>query len=170
MNIYELIRGRRHYVVEERLRSFMYQLLKAMDHMHRSAAQPGGRQQGGPAPRAAAFLGMHAKLSARAVGTNMRVPTVHMLVRTRRQERHLPPRHQAGEHPADGRRAEAGRLWQLPRRLLKAALHRVHQHALVQVGRGGGNASMERCSRTRRELAGGWGAAASGPALRALLS
>lgn len=35
MNIYELIRGRRHYVAEDRLRSFMYQLLKAMDHMHR---------------------------------------------------------------------------------------------------------------------------------------
>jgi len=35
MNIYELIRGRRHYVAEKRVRAFMYQLLKAMDHMHR---------------------------------------------------------------------------------------------------------------------------------------
>ncbi|KAI8472101.1 MAG: kinase-like domain-containing protein, partial [Monoraphidium minutum] len=36
MNIYELIRGRRHYVAEERVRLFMFQLLKAMDHMHRN--------------------------------------------------------------------------------------------------------------------------------------
>jgi renal tumor antigen len=35
MNIYELIRGRHHYVAEDRVRLFMYQLLKAMDHMHR---------------------------------------------------------------------------------------------------------------------------------------
>ena len=37
MNIYELIRGRRHYVVEHRIRNYMYQLTKAMDHMHRCA-------------------------------------------------------------------------------------------------------------------------------------
>jgi hypothetical protein len=36
MNIYELIRGRRHYVCEERVRSYMYQLTKALDHMHRN--------------------------------------------------------------------------------------------------------------------------------------
>lgn len=36
MNIYELIRGRRHYVAEERVKSYMYQLIKAMDHMHRN--------------------------------------------------------------------------------------------------------------------------------------
>ncbi|CAG9465944.1 unnamed protein product [Pedinophyceae sp. YPF-701] len=36
MNIYELIRGRRHYVAEDRVRRYMYQLLKAMDHMHRN--------------------------------------------------------------------------------------------------------------------------------------
>ena len=36
MNIYELIRGRRHYVAEERLQHFMYQLMKALDHMHRN--------------------------------------------------------------------------------------------------------------------------------------
>ena len=36
MNVYELIRGRRHYVAEERVKSFMYQLMKAMDHMHRN--------------------------------------------------------------------------------------------------------------------------------------
>ena len=35
MNAYELIRGRRHYVAEERVRGLMWQLLRAMDHMHR---------------------------------------------------------------------------------------------------------------------------------------
>ena len=36
MNIYELIRGRRHYLAEGRLKNYMYQLLKSMDHMHRN--------------------------------------------------------------------------------------------------------------------------------------
>jgi hypothetical protein len=36
MNIYELIRGRRHYLPEGRLKDYMYQLLKSMDHMHRN--------------------------------------------------------------------------------------------------------------------------------------
>ena len=36
MNIYELIRGRRHYLSEPRIRKFMYALVKAMDHMHRN--------------------------------------------------------------------------------------------------------------------------------------
>ncbi|KAL2642367.1 hypothetical protein R1flu_009954 [Riccia fluitans] len=36
MNIYELIRGRRSYVAEDRIKGFMYQLMKAMDHMHRN--------------------------------------------------------------------------------------------------------------------------------------
>jgi serine/threonine protein kinase len=36
MNIYELIRGRRHYVADERVRGYMYQLMKALDHMHRN--------------------------------------------------------------------------------------------------------------------------------------
>ncbi|EFJ50133.1 hypothetical protein VOLCADRAFT_58667 [Volvox carteri f. nagariensis] len=36
MNIYELIRGRRHYVAEDRIKNYMYQLMKAMDHMHRN--------------------------------------------------------------------------------------------------------------------------------------
>ncbi|EFJ33619.1 hypothetical protein SELMODRAFT_77240 [Selaginella moellendorffii] len=36
MNIYELIRGRRTYVSEDRIKSYMFQLLKAMDHMHRN--------------------------------------------------------------------------------------------------------------------------------------
>mmetsp|Transcript_19336 Transcript_19336/g.23087 ORF Transcript_19336/g.23087 Transcript_19336/m.23087 type:complete len:478 (-) Transcript_19336:490-1923(-) len=36
MNIYELIRGRRHYVAEDRIKSYMYQLIKSMDHMHRN--------------------------------------------------------------------------------------------------------------------------------------
>ena len=35
MNIYELIRGRRAYVRPERLQGYAYQLLKAVDHMHR---------------------------------------------------------------------------------------------------------------------------------------
>ena len=35
-NIYELIRGRRHYLAENRVKSYMYQLIKAMDHMHRN--------------------------------------------------------------------------------------------------------------------------------------
>jgi serine/threonine protein kinase len=36
MNIYELIRGRRQYLPEARIKSYMYQLIKAMDHMHRN--------------------------------------------------------------------------------------------------------------------------------------
>jgi len=36
MNIYELIRGRRHYLPEGRVKGYMYQLLKSMDHMHRN--------------------------------------------------------------------------------------------------------------------------------------
>jgi len=35
MNIYELIRGRRHYVPEETVLHYMFQLAKALDHMHR---------------------------------------------------------------------------------------------------------------------------------------
>ncbi|CAM9136869.1 unnamed protein product [Ectocarpus sp. 12 AP-2014] len=34
-NLYELIRGRRHYLNGQLVRSYMYQLLKALDHMHR---------------------------------------------------------------------------------------------------------------------------------------
>lgn len=36
MNVYELIRGRRHYLPENTVKLFMYQLIKAMDHMHRN--------------------------------------------------------------------------------------------------------------------------------------
>ncbi|KOO26533.1 long flagella protein [Chrysochromulina tobinii] len=36
MNIYELIRGRRQYLAETRIKIYMYQLLKSMDHMHRN--------------------------------------------------------------------------------------------------------------------------------------
>jgi renal tumor antigen len=36
MNIYELIRGRRQYLQELRIKNYMYQLLKSMDHMHRN--------------------------------------------------------------------------------------------------------------------------------------
>jgi len=35
MNIYEMIRGRRHYLPEQKIKSYMYQLLKSIDHMHR---------------------------------------------------------------------------------------------------------------------------------------
>lgn len=35
-NIYELIRGRRHYLPESRVKMYTYQLVKAMDHMHRN--------------------------------------------------------------------------------------------------------------------------------------
>jgi renal tumor antigen len=36
MNVYELIRGRRHYLRHDRVKSFLYQLVKAADHMHRN--------------------------------------------------------------------------------------------------------------------------------------
>lgn len=36
MNLYELIRGRRHYVSEEKVKTFMRSLLRALDHMHRN--------------------------------------------------------------------------------------------------------------------------------------
>lgn len=34
-NLYELIRGRRHYLHAQLIQSYMYQLLRALDHMHR---------------------------------------------------------------------------------------------------------------------------------------
>jgi len=34
-NIYELIKGRTHYLAEESVRIYLYQLMKAVDHMHR---------------------------------------------------------------------------------------------------------------------------------------
>ncbi|PNH05738.1 MAPK/MAK/MRK overlapping kinase [Tetrabaena socialis] len=48
MNIYELIRGRRHYVAEERIKNYMYQLMKSMDHMHRNGIfhRQGRREEG----------------------------------------------------------------------------------------------------------------------------
>ncbi|XP_069853649.1 MAPK/MAK/MRK overlapping kinase isoform X4 [Dipodomys merriami] len=36
MNIYELIRGRRHPLSERRIMHYMYQLCKSLDHMHRN--------------------------------------------------------------------------------------------------------------------------------------
>lgn len=36
MNIFELIRGRRHFLPEKKVKFYMYQLLKAMDHIHRN--------------------------------------------------------------------------------------------------------------------------------------
>jgi renal tumor antigen len=34
-NLYELIRGRRHYLSGQLVKGYIYQLLKALDHMHR---------------------------------------------------------------------------------------------------------------------------------------
>eukprot|EP00955_Chlamydomonas_euryale_P097816 365103-Chlamydomonas_euryale.AAC.2 len=55
MNIYELIRGRRHYVAEDRIKNYMYQLMKSMDHMHRNGifhrCEVWGRKQGCGRPR-----------------------------------------------------------------------------------------------------------------------
>lgn len=36
MNLYEMIRGRRHYLSEAKVKNYMYQLCKAIDHMHRN--------------------------------------------------------------------------------------------------------------------------------------
>lgn len=36
MNLYELIKGRKQYLGEEKVRSYMYQLLKGLDHAHRT--------------------------------------------------------------------------------------------------------------------------------------
>lgn len=36
MNMYEAIKGRRHYLPEQRVKFYMYQVLKAIDHMHRN--------------------------------------------------------------------------------------------------------------------------------------
>lgn len=36
MNLYEMIRGRRHYLPEARVKQYMYQLCKSIDHMHRN--------------------------------------------------------------------------------------------------------------------------------------
>lgn len=36
MNLYEMIRGRRHYLSEVKVKNYMYQLCKSIDHMHRN--------------------------------------------------------------------------------------------------------------------------------------
>lgn len=36
MNMYDAIKGRRHYVPETRIKFYMFQLLKSIDHMHRN--------------------------------------------------------------------------------------------------------------------------------------
>lgn len=36
MNIYEMIRGRRQYIAEDKILHFMYQMMKGVDHMHRN--------------------------------------------------------------------------------------------------------------------------------------
>lgn len=35
-NIYELIKGRKQYLSESLVKNYMYQLVKAIDHMHRN--------------------------------------------------------------------------------------------------------------------------------------
>ena len=35
-NVYESIKERKHYLSESKVRSYMYQTLKAIDHMHRN--------------------------------------------------------------------------------------------------------------------------------------
>jgi len=36
MNVYEAIKGRRHYLPEQKVRHYMYEMLKALDYMHRN--------------------------------------------------------------------------------------------------------------------------------------
>jgi len=36
MNLYEAIKGRRHYLPEQKVKHYMYEMLKALDHMHRN--------------------------------------------------------------------------------------------------------------------------------------
>lgn len=36
MNMYEAIKGRQHYLPEPRVKYYMFQVLKAIDHMHRN--------------------------------------------------------------------------------------------------------------------------------------
>jgi len=36
MNLYEAIKGRRHYLPEQKVRQYVYDLMKALDHMHRN--------------------------------------------------------------------------------------------------------------------------------------
>jgi len=36
MNLYEAIKGKNNYLAEARVKSYMYQLLKAIEHMHRN--------------------------------------------------------------------------------------------------------------------------------------
>lgn len=36
MNLYEAIKGRRHYLPEQKIKHYMYETLKAIDHMHRN--------------------------------------------------------------------------------------------------------------------------------------
>jgi len=36
MNLYEAIKGRRHYLPDQKVKQYMYELMKALDHMHRN--------------------------------------------------------------------------------------------------------------------------------------
>jgi len=37
MNMYEAIKGRMNYLSEQRVKGYIYQLLKAIEHMHKNA-------------------------------------------------------------------------------------------------------------------------------------
>jgi hypothetical protein len=158
MNIYELIRGRRHYLSESRIRSFMYALTKAMDHMHRNGIfhrdikpvrrETAERQRRQTAERQrrqtrSACCPMHAR-SCAASAAAVTVPRCSPCHRAHRAHRAhcaaavlvpLPQRRSmlvlTGEHPHLGRRAEARRLRLVPRHIQQTAVHRVHLDALV---------------------------------------
>ena len=104
-NIYELIRGRRHYLAENRVKSYMYQLIKAMDHMHRNGIfhrdiKPVREALSASLPRAAAVA-------------------------------NSAPLRYAGEHFDRRGRAQARGLRLLPRHLQQTAVHRIQLHTVV---------------------------------------
>eukprot|EP01048_Picozoa_sp_COSAG05_P004130 COSAG05_NODE_212_length_13942_cov_18.039659_4_plen_226_part_00 len=104
-NIYELIRGRRHYLNENRVKSYMYQLIKAVDHMHRNGIfhrdiKPVREAPSASLPRAAA------------------VANSALLC-------------YAGEHFNRRGRAQTRGLRLLPRHLQQTAVHRIHLSTVV---------------------------------------
>ena len=102
MNIYELIRGRRHYLNEKMVKTYMFQLLKSMDHMHRNGSALAFQHA---RPMRTCSLGAHhfpwKHISCRGC-SGRSTPLARGLPRPC-APRSLPSRHQAGEHPGDGR-------------------------------------------------------------------